>query len=89
MTRKQIRRRPRSEPQISAAEFKAKCLSLMDEVAHKKQSITVTKRGKPIARLVPVEKEEQAPFIGFLRGCVLKADRIDEPTGEVWDAETR
>ena len=39
---------------MSAAEFKAKCLRIMDEVAATGEAVTVTKRGKPVARLVPV-----------------------------------
>ena len=46
---------------ITAAEFKAKCLQLMDEVNEKKITLIITKRGKPVMRaLAPVE--EQKPF---------------------------
>ena len=41
---------------ISASEFKAKCLALLDEVAEKGQPLVVTKRGKPVARVLPVEE---------------------------------
>jgi prevent-host-death family protein len=44
--------------QVTAAEFKAKCLRLMDEVAKHRTSLVITKRGKPIARLVPIEHDE-------------------------------
>ena len=44
------------ERSISAAEFKAKCLALLDEVAAKRATLVVTKRGKPVARVVPVEE---------------------------------
>ena len=37
---------------IRASEFKAKCLQLIDEVAASGESIEITKRGKPVARLV-------------------------------------
>jgi hypothetical protein len=40
----------RSSGEISAAEFKATCLRLMDEVAQRGRSFTVTKRGKAVAR---------------------------------------
>jgi len=39
------------EREISATEFKAKCLSLLDEVARTGESLVVTKRGKPVARV--------------------------------------
>ena len=40
---------------LGAAQFKAECLSLMDEVRLKHTRITITKRGKPVAQLVPIE----------------------------------
>jgi prevent-host-death family protein len=42
---------------VAAAEFKANCLRLMDEVAQQRRPISITKRGKPVAKLVPVETE--------------------------------
>lgn len=42
---------------VAAAEFKANCLRLMDEVARQRRPIIITKRGKPVARLVPVEEQ--------------------------------
>jgi prevent-host-death family protein len=46
--------------QVSATDFKAKCLSLLDEVNEGGGSVTITKRGKPVAVLQPVAKK--APF---------------------------
>ena len=40
---------------IPASEFKAKCLALLDEVAETGETIIVTKRGKPVARVEPPE----------------------------------
>jgi prevent-host-death family protein len=45
-----------TEIQIPAGEFKARCLKLMDEVRATRRPIVITKRGKPVARLVPVEE---------------------------------
>ena len=50
---------------VSAANFKADCLRLLDEVAHGRRPIIVTKRGKPVATLVPVEDAPIDPF-----GCM-------------------
>lgn len=41
---------------IPASEFRAKCLALLDEVAATGETLVVTKRGKPIAQIVPVEE---------------------------------
>jgi prevent-host-death family protein len=48
---------------ISAAEFKAKCLALLDQVREHGQPITITKRGKVVARLVPAVDEEDRPWV--------------------------
>lgn len=52
---------------VAAADFKANCLRLMDEVAHERRPIIITKRGKPIAKLVPVE-EEPIDLFGYMAG---------------------
>jgi len=41
--------------EVPAASFKANCLRLMDEVARKRTPIVITKRGKPVAKLVPID----------------------------------
>ncbi len=70
--------------EINAAKFKAECLALLDDVAATGQPLVVTKRGKAVAQVVPVE---QPPS---LRGSVtylVADDELIAPLGEVWDAE--
>lgn len=50
---------------ISAGAFKAQCLRLMDEVNTRRTELVITKRGKPVARLVPVENAPKSIF-----GCM-------------------
>jgi prevent-host-death family protein len=45
---------------IPAGEFKARCLKLMDEVNETGVSIVITKRGRPVSRLMPVEQDRRA-----------------------------
>jgi prevent-host-death family protein len=52
---------------MAAGMFKVHCLAVMDEVAAKRESVIITKRGKPVAKLVPVGKEKDDIF-GFLKG---------------------
>jgi len=47
---------------IAAAEFKAKCLGLIDRVRDRGESITITKRGRVVARLVPIEEDDERPW---------------------------
>lgn len=42
---------------MAAGSFKAKCLAVMDEVQAKRETVVITKRGKPVAKLVPVNAE--------------------------------
>ncbi|MGL5077591.1 MAG: type II toxin-antitoxin system Phd/YefM family antitoxin, partial [Waterburya sp.] len=51
--------------QIGAGEFKTYCLKLIDRVNQRKQLITITKHGKPMAKLTPVEDETYSLF-----GCL-------------------
>lgn len=87
MVTKGTRRRP-LPISISAAEFKAKCLDLMDAVAETGASITVTKRGRPVAVLAPVAPKRRA-LRGSMRGRIRIRDKADEllSTDVVWDAE--
>jgi len=52
---------------MAAGAFKAKCLKVMDQVQARRESVIITKRGKPVAKLVPIE-ETQDPIFGFLKG---------------------
>jgi prevent-host-death family protein len=52
---------------MAAGAFKVHCLAVMDEVQSKRESVLITKRGKPVAKLVPVEKETD-DFFNFMKG---------------------
>lgn len=71
---------------IGAGEFKAKCLKLMDRVNKSHEEIVITKHGKPIARLVPVEPVETKSAFGFLKESISINGDITEPIDENWDA---
>jgi prevent-host-death family protein len=68
---------------IKAGEFKAKCLELMDEVAASGETILVTKRGKPVARLGPAT-ERPAALFGFLKGNFTFVGDIVSPVDVEW-----
>jgi prevent-host-death family protein len=52
---------------MAAGTFKVHCLAVMDEVQAKREAVLITKRGKPVAKLVPVEKEKDDIF-NFMKG---------------------
>ncbi|MFN0027505.1 MAG: type II toxin-antitoxin system Phd/YefM family antitoxin [Acidimicrobiales bacterium] len=72
------------ETRIQASVFKARCLSLLDEVETSHRTFVVTKNGRPVARLVPLEAP--TPTFGSV---VLLADNDEEyySTDSEWDAE--
>lgn len=56
---------------IAAAEFKAKCLALIDRVHDEGEPITITKRGRTVARLVPAREDDEQPWLR-VRGTLQK-----------------
>ena len=72
--------------QIAAGEFKAKCLHLLDEVQRTRHEIIITKRGRPVARMLPVEQESPRVF-GRMKGTVEILGDIVASTGERWQAD--
>lgn len=76
-----------SQPsQISAAEFKATCLDLMDEVDRTGAPIIVTKRGRPVAQLAPVRTRVRSGF-GLLKGRIVVRGNISDPIDVTWNAD--
>ncbi|CAN5557674.1 MAG: type II toxin-antitoxin system Phd/YefM family antitoxin [Iamia sp.] len=68
---------------VPASSFKARCLALLDEVEADHRTIVVTKHGRPVAKLVPLDGPQP------LKGSVTLVADDDEDyfsTGEVWDA---
>jgi prevent-host-death family protein len=72
---------------IAAGKFKATCLGLLDEVQRERKEIIITKRGKPVARIVPVEAKQIPNLFGRMKGSVEILGDIISPIGEIWDAE--
>ena len=73
---------------ISAAQFKAKCLKLIDEVAATRKPLIITKRGKPLAKLVPIEDQTPTRLFGYMKGTVeILGDIVNVPH-DPWAAET-
>lgn len=71
--------------EVPAGKFRAKCHALMERVARTREAIVITKRGRPVAKLVPAENQEQRPpFFGYMagkgeiRGDIMRV-RVPEP----------
>ncbi len=72
---------------IPAGQFKARCLRLMDEVRTTREPVLITKKGRPVAKLVPAESQPEDIF-GCLRDEIKIVGDIESPIVplEDWDA---
>lgn len=69
--------------EIKAGVFKDVCLKLMDEVREHRKQYVITKRGRPVAKLVPPDRQRASSF-GMLRGTVVSEGDIVSPDFEAW-----
>jgi len=67
---------------IPAGQFKAKCLGLLDDVAYSGRELIVTKHGKPVAKIVPVEPAHR----DSMKGSITFEGDIVAPIDVQWDA---
>jgi prevent-host-death family protein len=72
-----------SMKKIAAAKFKEQCLSILDSVDE--DGVVITKRGRPVAKLIPI-RAESASLIGALKGK-LKVKGNILTTGVKWNAQ--
>lgn len=70
---------------IGLAEFKSGCLSIIQRVHDTGIPVIVTKRGKPLAKVIP-DQEEKLPL--DLKGSILYQDEDIFSTGENWEADS-
>jgi len=74
---------------MAAGAFKTHCLSLIDDVNDSGEEVVITKRGRPLAKLVPIEPKEPESIFGFLKGQVKIVGDIVSPivSPEEWDED--
>ena len=70
----------RNPTRIGAGEFKAKCLALLDEVSESGRHVVITKRGRPVAEVVPFED------VPALEGSIVREGDLISPLDEAWNA---
>ena len=69
---------------LAAGQFKNICLQVLDEVAASRRPIVITKRGRPVAKLVPVGPTSRPRS---LAGSIVAETGDPFSTGEVWDGD--
>jgi prevent-host-death family protein len=72
---------------IQASTFKATCLELMEEVAARHIEIVVTKHGRPVMKVGPVDPMPPSP-LGFLRNTLIGQSDVVGPEHDVWREPT-
>ncbi len=75
------------ERHIMASTFKARCLALLDQVGIDRVPIVITKRGKPIARVVPIEDAPSGRSTMGTVHLVAEDDAAYYSTDESWEAD--
>lgn len=73
---------------MAAGSFKVHCLAVMDEVQAKRESVVITKHGKPVAKLVPAGKNTDDIYNfmagkGAIAGDIVSPAMSDEEWGEL------
>jgi len=68
---------------MAAGSFKAQCLAVMDEVQAKRETVVITKHGRPVAKLVPAGKDTDDIY-NFLRGKGSVRGDVISPALEDW-----
>ncbi|MBU2842611.1 type II toxin-antitoxin system Phd/YefM family antitoxin [Acidithiobacillus thiooxidans] len=72
---------------INVSEFKASCLKLIDEVATTHEPLVISRRGKPLVKLVPIVDEAPKSMFCYMKGTVTIHGDILAPLDELWSAE--
>ena len=80
-----MKKTARGSRRIAAAEFKARCLELMDRVRETGGEYVITKHGTPVAKLVPVTQSVPQSFFGSMKGTVIDYQRPLDPLDDDYD----
>jgi len=76
--------------EINAAEFRANCFKILDQVEINHKEVIITKRGKPVARLVYfAQKQTKDPLLGSMEGLVETIGDLTDPVieDEAWELD--
>lgn len=78
--------KPKPAAPIPVTLFKAHCLEIIETVQRKRTTIVISKRGKPVARLVPIDSEPVPSLLGSMKGTGREIGDIISPIEDEWDA---
>lgn len=64
---------------VKISEFKAKCLDILDRVARTGETLVITRRGRPLARVLPISPSSEGEWLGCLEGTARAIGDLIEP----------
>lgn len=72
---------------IKISEFRARCLEILDRVSNTGETFVITRRGKPLVRVLPAAPTQADSWVGSLRGSASAVDDLTAPAvdGEEWE----
>lgn len=72
---------------MAVSDFKSRALRVLDEVARTKEPVVVTRRGEPLAEVLPFHGSDEKPLRGKLASTLVFEKDIVSPLGQSeWDA---
>lgn len=71
---------------VAAAKAKAEFLGLIEQISILRQNVTITKRGKPLVRIVPLEEASHQDPFGCMKGTVKITGDVVGPEPDIWEA---
>jgi prevent-host-death family protein len=86
LTKTAFRRRANLEKSMPASSAKTHLLELLDTVHRTREALLITKRGRPVARLVPVDTKPAGSIFGCMKGTFRITGDIVSPEPDVWEA---
>ena len=74
---------------IAAGKFKANCLAIMDEVQKKRETVLITKRGKPVAKIIPAKTAAKDDFFDSMKHKLIFLGDVISPAFDLdeWEME--
>jgi prevent-host-death family protein len=71
---------------IGASQFRSRCLGILNRVAEKRETVVITKRGRAVAKLVPIPDVRES-LMGRWRGTVkIQGDIVHSDASDDWEA---
>ena len=74
------------ERTVAASAAKTHLLELLDQVNTRRKPVTITKRGRPVARLVPIDEPSPVSIFGCMKGTFKITGDIVGPEPDAWEA---